>query len=107
MTKPTREAIPFLDSVKTISGLLESAKQYTSMLIVKATIGTCYYTIKSTEDPIWEDEYLKSTNITHKSIDTTYHSLSRLQKKPVTNSTKANNLSIKQTTIAILLAKNQ
>jgi len=73
--KPTREAIPSSDSVKMISGLPKSAKQYTNTLTVKAITGTCYYTIESTEDPFWKDEYLKLTSITYKSTDTTYHSL--------------------------------
>jgi len=105
--KPTREVIPSLNSVKTIPGLPKSAKQYMNTSTVKATIGTCYYTIESMKDPTWKDEYPKLTSITYKLTDTTYHSLGQLQKKPVMNLIKENNLSIKQTTIPTLLVKNQ
>src|SRR6266850_5014962 len=78
-THPTEEAICSSDSAKMKLGLPKSAKQYTNNSTVKATTGTPYHTIEPTGSHTWGKEYPKSTNTTHKLINTTFHLLEWLK----------------------------
>jgi len=69
----TEEDIHSLDSAKMKPGLQNGVKQSMNTSIVKATTGMPYHMTDPTEGRIWEKEYPKSINMTHKLINMTFH----------------------------------